>query len=135
MERKAPEVQNYLRCLIQWWNERKNIPSEQDSSLTMIELNSTNKQTIMPASQNPVPKEEIELPASRTDQKQIGGQHYKKLKIQVWDYVIANDLDYFQGSIIKYVTRWRDKGGVQDLRKAMHFLEKYIEHEESRWPS
>lgn len=62
MERKAPEVRNYLRCLIQWWNERKNIPSEQDSSLTMIELNSTNKQTIMPASQNPVPKEEIWYP-------------------------------------------------------------------------
>lgn len=58
---------------------------------------------------------------------QIGGKHYKKCAIQPWDYVIANDLDYFQGSIIKYVTRWRDKGGVEDLRKASHFLEKYIE--------
>lgn len=87
----------------------------------MIELNSTNKQTIMPAS--PV------------NEEQVGGAHYTKCTIQPWDYVIANDLDYFQGSIIKYVTRWRDKGGVQDLRKAMHFLEKYIEHEESKWPS
>lgn len=62
-----------------------------------------------------------------SNKTQIGGRHYEKLPIQPWDYVIANDLDYFQGSIIKYVTRWRDKGGVEDLRKAIHFLEKYIE--------
>ncbi len=61
--------------------------------------------------------------------KQIGGDHYTKCFIQPWDYVIANNLDYFQGSIIKYVTRWRDKNGVEDLQKAMHFLTKYIEHE------
>jgi len=59
--------------------------------------------------------------------RQIGGEHYKKQKIQVWDYIIANDLDYFQGSIIKYVTRWKDKGWIEDLQKARHFLDKYIE--------
>ena len=58
---------------------------------------------------------------------QVGGSHYTKCQIQPWDYVIANNLDYFQGSIIKYVTRWRDKNGVEDLQKAKHFLEKYIE--------
>ena len=61
-----------------------------------------------------------------TNEKQIGGRHYKRLKIQVWDYIIANDLDYFQGSITKYVTRWKDKGGIEDLHKAKHFLDKYI---------
>lgn len=60
------------------------------------------------------------------DTEQIGGKHYKKCAIQPWDYVIANDLDYFQGSIIKYVTRWRDKGWTEDLHKAKHFLDKYI---------
>lgn len=60
------------------------------------------------------------------DEEQIGGRHYKKLAIQPWDYVLANNLDYFQGSIIKYVTRWRDKGWTQDLHKAKHFLDKYI---------
>jgi hypothetical protein len=64
---------------------------------------------------------------------QIGGKHYKKCAIQPWDYVIANDLDYFQGSIIKYVTRWKDKGGVEDLRKAKHFLDKYIETMEEKY--
>jgi hypothetical protein len=57
---------------------------------------------------------------------QVGGDHYRT-GIQHWDYVVANGLDYFQAQIIKYVTRWRKKGGVQDLDKARHFLEKYRE--------
>jgi len=58
--------------------------------------------------------------------KQVGGVHYKT-PIQHWDYVVANDLDYFQAQITKYVTRWKKKGGMQDLQKARHFLDKYIE--------
>lgn len=63
--------------------------------------------------------------------KQVGGEHYRS-GIQHWDYVIANDLDYFQAQITKYVTRWKKKGGLRDLRKAQHFLEKYIETEEAK---
>lgn len=58
--------------------------------------------------------------------KQVAGDHYKS-KIQHWDYVLANDLDYFQAQITKYVTRWKKKNGLVDLQKALHFLEKYIE--------
>jgi len=58
--------------------------------------------------------------------KQVAGDHYRTA-IQHWDYVIANDLDYFQAQITKYVTRWKKKGGVKDLEKAEHFLQKYIE--------
>lgn len=61
-----------------------------------------------------------------SNDKQVGGEHYKS-PIQHWDYVVANDLDYFQAQITKYVTRWKKKNGVQDLLKAQHFLEKYIE--------
>lgn len=57
---------------------------------------------------------------------QVGGSHYAS-PIQHWDFVAANDLDYFQGQITKYVCRWRMKNGVQDLEKARHFLDKYIE--------
>lgn len=64
--------------------------------------------------------------SNKPNETQVGGKHYKKCVIQPWDYVIANDLDYFQGSIIKYVTRWKDKGGCEDLHKAKHFLDKYI---------
>lgn len=62
------------------------------------------------------------------NEKQVGGEHYKS-QIQHWDYVVANDLDYFQAQITKYVTRWKKKNGYQDLLKAQHFLEKYIEIE------
>jgi len=60
--------------------------------------------------------------------RQVGGNHYKG-KIQHWDIVAQHDLDYFQAQIVKYVMRWKKKNGMQDLRKAAHFLEKYIELE------
>ena len=63
--------------------------------------------------------------------QQIGGQHYKKLKIQPVEYVHANGIGYFEGSVIKYVTRWRDKGGLQDLEKAKHFLQLLIDFEKA----
>ena len=60
---------------------------------------------------------------------QIAGDHYKKLAIQPVEYVHANKMGFVEGSVIKYVTRWRDKGGVRDLEKAKHFLDLLIELE------
>lgn len=61
--------------------------------------------------------------------KQVGGDHYKKLKIQPVEYNHANGLDFFQGSVVKYITRFRDKNGKADLEKAKHFIELLIELE------
>ena len=58
---------------------------------------------------------------------QVGGAHYKSKAIQTWDYIAQNDIPYLEGCVIKYVSRWRDKGGVEDLRKAQHYLQKLIE--------
>lgn len=60
---------------------------------------------------------------------QEGGDHYKKLKIQPMEYSMANSLDACQHTIIKYVTRFRDKGGIEDLRKAKHCIDMLIEFE------
>lgn len=60
---------------------------------------------------------------------QVGGTHYKKLKIQPMEYSMANGLDACQHTIIKYVTRFRDKGGIADLQKAKHTLDMLIEFE------
>lgn len=65
--------------------------------------------------------------ASRSNGRQVGGTHYGLRDYQHWDFVIEFDLDYFQGQITKYVMRWKKKNGVQDLEKAKHFLEKYID--------
>lgn len=61
---------------------------------------------------------------------QIGGQHYAAKPIQPWDFIAANELGYFEGNVVKYLSRWRDKGGVQDLHKAAHYLQKLIELQE-----
>lgn len=61
------------------------------------------------------------------NQKQEGGDHYKSKAIQPWDYIVSNNMGYLEGNIVKYVSRWKEKGGVADLRKAMHYLEKLIE--------
>jgi hypothetical protein len=61
--------------------------------------------------------------------KQIDGGHYKNLKIQPIEYIHANNIPFAEGCAIKYLTRWRDKGGVKDLEKAKHFIELLIELE------
>lgn len=62
---------------------------------------------------------------------QIGGEHYHKRSIQPIEFVLANRLGFCEGSIVKYVTRWQDKGGVEDLKKARHYLDFLIEDAES----
>jgi len=61
---------------------------------------------------------------------QVDGDHYKKLPVQPFAYSMANKLDPLQHTIIKYVTRFRDKAGVKDLRKAIHCTELLIAWEE-----
>lgn len=61
--------------------------------------------------------------------QQEGGDHYRKLPIQPVEYIHRNGIGFIEGSVIKYVTRWRAKGGVEDLRKARHFLDLLIQME------
>tara|TARA_Y100000034_G_scaffold122665_1_gene168428 strand:- start:714 stop:1172 length:459 start_codon:yes stop_codon:yes gene_type:complete len=63
---------------------------------------------------------------TKANNRQVGGKHYRN-EIQHWDWAFSNGFDYFQGQITKYIARWRYKNGIQDLEKALHFLEKYIE--------
>ena len=63
--------------------------------------------------------------------KQIGGTHYKKMKIQPSKFVIENKLLFPEGSVIKYVIRHQDKGGKEDLEKAKHMIDMIIERDYS----
>lgn len=60
--------------------------------------------------------------------KQVGGDHYKNMKMQPLDFIHANDLGFVEGSIIKYVSRWRVKGGITDLEKAKSLLQYLIDN-------
>ena len=61
--------------------------------------------------------------------KQIGGSHYKKMKIQPSKFVIENELLFPEGNVIKYICRHRFKNGKEDLEKAVHFIEMIIERD------
>lgn len=57
---------------------------------------------------------------------QIGGGHYKNMKIQPIEFIHANNIGYVEGCVIKYVSRWRKKNGIEDLMKAKHFIDLLI---------
>jgi len=69
----------------------------------------------------------VKMPSPFHDQ--VGGDHYKDMAIQPIEYILANGLGYGEGAVIKYVSRWRKKGGIEDLKKARHFLDLLIAHE------
>ena len=55
--------------------------------------------------------------------EQVGGDHYRKLGIQPVELIRDINANFFQGNVIKYVTRYKDKNGIKDLEKAKHYLE------------
>ena len=67
-------------------------------------------------------------PQPTANDTQIGGTHYKQFKgMEPWDVITGWDLGYLDGTALKYIARWKHKNGVQDLQKAVHFLQKAIE--------
>jgi hypothetical protein len=61
--------------------------------------------------------------------EQVGGNHYKDMTIQPIEYIAVNGLSFLQGSVVKYVSRYKAKGGLQDLEKAKHCIDLMIEFE------
>ena len=55
--------------------------------------------------------------------KQIGGSHYKNMVIQPFEFISKNELTFFQGNVIKYVCRYKQKNGIQDLEKVIHYCQ------------
>lgn len=63
-----------------------------------------------------------QLPDSDPANEQVGGDHYLILPITPSEYIVKNKLGWYEGNVIKYITRHRCKGGSQDLEKAIHYL-------------
>jgi len=61
--------------------------------------------------------------------EQIGGDHYRQGSIQPIEYIHANDMDFFSGNVVKYITRWKYKNGIEDLKKAKHYIDLLMEQE------
>jgi hypothetical protein len=67
----------------------------------------------------------------KSSKKQVGGNHYLKYKIQPVEFIIKNNIGFVEGNIIKYVLRFKDKGGIADLEKAKHYIELLIDSSKS----
>ena len=63
---------------------------------------------------------------------QVGGSHYKSMRIQPVEFIQVNGLGFCEGNAIKYLCRWKNKNGVEDLKKARHYIDLLIEMEGKR---
>mgnify|MGYP003137106988 CR=1 FL=1 len=64
-----------------------------------------------------------DLESAFPQDRQIGGSHYKNFVIQPYEFISKNDLSFFQGNVIKYVCRYLNKNGIEDLNKIIHYCE------------
>lgn len=69
------------------------------------------------------------LDEERALASQVGGDHYRNMKIQPVEYIIANGIGFLPGNIIKYASRYPDKGGAEDIRKIIHYCKLILEFE------
>lgn len=76
--------------------------------------------------------QKAETKPSSAFQRQEGGDHYVNMAIQPSEYIHKNGIGYMEGTAIVYLSRFRAKGGISDLKKAIHTIEQLIEMEESK---
>jgi len=76
-----------------------------------------------------MPEEPAIYVSSCALEKQEGGDHYKSFKIQPVEFCQVNKLPFCESNVIKYVVRHRDKNGIEDLKKAIHYIELIMELE------
>jgi hypothetical protein len=74
-------------------------------------------------------KKKADLSGQSAFDKQVGGEHYKDKALQPWEIIEKLDLDFWEGNALKYLLRYKDKNGVEDLKKAVHYIEYLIEKE------
>lgn len=65
------------------------------------------------------------------EDKVVNPKHYTK-GIEVWDFIASKEMSFMEGNIVKYVSRWKDKNGIEDLKKAKQYLDKLIDIEEKK---
>jgi hypothetical protein len=73
--------------------------------------------------------EEADGMTEKANAHQVGGSHYRDMAIQPVEFIHRNGIGFIEGSVIKYVCRWRKKNGIEDLNKAKHFINLLIEME------
>ncbi len=67
-----------------------------------------------------ITRDDIMRPAK---ERQVAGEHYKTMKIQPSEFIRKNNIGWYEGNAIKYICRYKQKGGIQDIDKAIHYLQ------------
>lgn len=68
----------------------------------------------------------------KASERQVAGNHYKSMAIQPGEFIRKNSLGWYEGNAIKYICRYKQKGGITDIKKAIHYLELILEEEENK---
>lgn len=108
-------------CGLQGTHEIEEIPLDFDRTSPP---NATGIEALLKAAQ--VQAIPATAPVSASD-RQVGGDHYASQAIQPIHYIFENNLGFCEGNVIKYVTRYQKKNGVEDLKKARHYIDMLIE--------
>ena len=64
---------------------------------------------------------------TKASEQQVGGDHYKTLPIQPGEFIRKNGIGWYEGNAIKYICRYKQKNGKEDLLKARHYIELLLE--------
>jgi len=137
LSEKERESIRKSRKIILDMDDRKHIESIYETNYGPInkalsQWNDTNvreyRKMVKPNYEDPIKKEFPHNILKAVD-KQVAGTHYKKFAIQPAEFCHKNKIPYLEATAIKYLCRWRDKGGLEDLDKAIHFIELLKEFE------
>lgn len=115
-----------LRCKVAWdQDEAAPETCEEDLPDVVVLPDTLATRTFVDRTSRPGYAIDTASPGPKPDAmtRMVGGTHYSKLVIQPTEFCMRNGLDFCIGSILKYLTRWRSKNGLEDIRKARHFVE------------
>jgi hypothetical protein len=103
------------------------IPEKDDSGMYTTRPSPTPRQPLKPnlnrSTEDLIKEVQLKIDSEKASGNQVGGSHYKTFKIQPSKYCYENDLGWLESNVVKYTTRHKLKGGLEDIKKAEHYLQ------------
>lgn len=122
---RVVEVLDSKTIMVDFWDTR---PAKIPVRNSYVEVTRTRKEVEIAAGTYVEPVEEVKTSDDALT-KQEGGNHYKSMKIQPVEFIHANNIGFLEGNVIKYICRHKNKNGIEDLKKVIHYAELLIQLE------
>lgn len=123
---RVVEVLDAKTIMVDFWDTR---PAKIPIKNSYVEVTRTRKEVEIAAGTYVEPVEESKTDSTDALTKQEGGNHYKSMKIQPVEFIHANNIGFLEGNVIKYICRHKNKNGIEDLKKVIHYAELLIQLE------